>query len=49
MLEPMLEYAVKNNIPVVIATTGYDNSQTEKYAAAAKKYRSFLHLICRSA
>ena len=28
MLEPMLEYAVKNNIPVVIATTGYDNAQT---------------------
>ena len=50
MLEPMLEYAVKNNIPVVIATTGYDNSQTEKIRAAAeKKYRYFLHLICRSA
>ena len=41
MLEPMLEYAVKNNIPVVIATTGYDNAQTEKIRAAAKKIPIF--------
>lgn len=41
MLEPMLEYAVKNKLPVVIATTGYDNSQTEKIRAAAKKIPIF--------
>lgn len=41
MLDSMLGYALKNNMPVVIATTGYDSVQTEKIRAAAKKIPIF--------
>ncbi len=36
MLDDMLDFAIKNNIGVVIATTGYSESQTEKINEASK-------------
>ena len=41
MLDSMLDFALKNNMPAVIATTGYDNAQTEKIRAAAEKIPIF--------
>lgn len=37
LLDDLLDYAVKNNIPAVIATTGYSDSQIEKIRSAAEK------------
>ncbi len=41
LLDGLLNYALKNNMPAVIATTGYDNAQIEKIKAAAKKIPVF--------
>lgn len=54
VLDDMLDYSIKNNIAVVIATTGYSEAQTEKIKAAAKKIPVFftfnmslgVNLIC---
>ncbi len=35
-LDNMLEYAVKNNLPAVICTTGYSDAQIEKIKSTAK-------------
>ena len=36
LLDPILDYAQKNKIPTVIATTGYDDSQIQKIHNASK-------------
>lgn len=41
MLDGLLDYAVKNNIPAVIATTGYDDAQIEKIKQASHKIPVF--------
>lgn len=41
MLDGLLDYAVKNKIPTVIATTGYDDGQIEKIKQASKKIPVF--------
>ncbi len=35
-LEPILSYALKNNTPVVLATTGYDENDLHKIEEASK-------------
>lgn len=37
LLESLLDYSVNNNIPVVIATTGYDDNQKKMIEAASEK------------
>jgi len=54
LLDGMLEYATQKNIPLVIATTGYNEAQTEKIKETAKKIPVFftfnfslgVNLIC---
>lgn len=54
LLDDMLEFAIFKNIPVVIATTGYSESQIEKIKDAAKQIPVFftfnmsigVNLIC---
>ena len=54
LLDDMLDFAIKNNMPIVIATTGYSEAQTEKIKEAAKKIPVFftfnmsigVNLIC---
>jgi len=54
LLDGMLEYAISKNIPLVIATTGYNETQTEKIKEAAKQIPVFftfnfslgVNLIC---
>lgn len=54
LLDEMLDYAIKNNTPIVIATTGYSDSQIEKIKNAAEKIPVFftfnmsigVNLIC---
>lgn len=54
LLDGMLEFALSKNIPLVIATTGYNEAQTEKIKEAAKKIPVFftfnfslgVNLIC---
>lgn len=41
LLDSLLEYSVKNNIPAVIATTGYSDAQIEKIKEAAKQIPIF--------
>lgn len=41
LLDGLLEFAVRSNIPAVIATTGYDSAQIEKIHSAAKKIPIF--------
>ncbi len=41
MLDGLLDYAVKNKIPAVIATTGYDDGQIEKIKQASQKIPLF--------
>lgn len=41
MLDGLLDYAVKNNIPAVIATTGYNDAQIEKIKQASHKIPVF--------
>lgn len=41
LLDDLLDYAVKNNTPAVIATTGYSDSQIEKIKTAAEKVPIF--------
>lgn len=41
ILDSMLEYALKNNTPIVIATTGYTQEQTQKIIDASKKIAIF--------
>ena len=41
MLDGLLDFAVKNNIPAVIATTGYDEKQIEKIKNAAQRIPIF--------
>lgn len=41
MLDGLLDFAVKNNIPAVIATTGYDEKQIEKIKNAAQRIPVF--------
>lgn len=41
VLDSMLDYAVKNNVAVVIATTGYSDEQIAKIRAAAEKIPIF--------
>lgn len=40
-LDNILEYAIKNNVALVAATTGYNNAQIDKIKAAAKKIPVF--------
>ena len=54
LLDDMLEFALAKNIPVVIATTGYSKSQTEKIKETSKQIPIFftfnmsigVNLIC---
>lgn len=54
LLDDMLTFAIKNNLPIVIATTGYSEAQTEKIKAASNKIPVFftfnmsigVNLIC---
>ena len=54
ILDDMLDYAISNNVGVVIATTGYNNTQIEKIKSAANKIPVFftfnmslgVNLIC---
>ncbi len=54
LLDSMLEFALSKNIPLVIATTGYNDAQTQKIKDAAKKIPVFftfnfslgVNLIC---
>ena len=54
LLDGMLEFALKNNLPIVIATTGYNEEQTKKIINAAKHIPIFftfnmsigVNLIC---
>ncbi len=54
LLDSMLEFALTNEVPLVIATTGYSPEQTEKIKAAAEKIPVFftfnmsigVNLIC---
>ena len=54
LLDSMLEFALSKNIPLVIATTGYNDAQTKKIKDAAKKIPVFftfnfslgVNLIC---
>lgn len=54
VLDDMLEYAIKTNTAVVIATTGYNDEQTQKIKSAAEKIPVFftfnmslgVNLIC---
>lgn len=54
VLDDLLKFAIANNTPVVIATTGYTDSQIEKIKAAAEKIPVFftfnmsvgVNLIC---
>ncbi len=39
--EPLLTYAVKNNLPVILATTGHTDSELKAIRAAAKKIPVF--------
>lgn len=41
LLDPLLDYAIKNNIPTVIATTGYDETQIAKIHKASEKIPVF--------
>ena len=41
LLDDLLDYAVLNNIPAVIATTGYSDAQIEKIKSAAEKIPIF--------
>ncbi len=41
LLDSLLEFAIKSNTPVVIATTGYTDAQIEKIHEAAKKIPIF--------
>ena len=41
VLEPMLNYVAKTNIPAVICTTGYSEEQTQRIHTAAKDYPIF--------
>lgn len=41
VLDGLLEYATKNSIPTVIATTGYDDKQIDKIRVAAEKIPVF--------
>lgn len=41
LLDGLLDYAVENSIPAVIATTGYSDAQIEKIKAAADKVPIF--------
>lgn len=41
LLDSILDYAIKNNIPAVLATTGYDEAQIAKIHEAAKKIPVF--------
>ncbi len=41
LLEEILDYAIKNNIPAVLATTGYSQEQIEKIKAASMKIPIF--------
>ncbi len=41
VLEKLLEYAVRNNIPVVLATTGYKENQVELIKETSKKIPVF--------
>ena len=48
LLDDLLDYAVKNNTPAVIATTGYSDSQIEKIKTAAEKVPIFFSFnMCR--
>ena len=54
LLDDMLTFAIKNNMPIVIATTGYSEAQTEKIKESAKQIPIFftfnmsigVNLIC---
>jgi len=54
LLDEMIDFAVKKNIPLVIATTGYNDTQIEKIKETAKKIPVFftfnmsigVNLIC---
>ena len=54
LLDSLLEYSISNNIPVVIATTGYSDAALEKIKDASKKIPVFftfnmslgVNLIC---
>ena len=54
LLDDLLDYAINNNTAVVIATTGYNEEQTEKIKSAAEKIPVFftfnmslgVNLIC---
>lgn len=41
LLDDMLEFATTNNIPIVIATTGYNESQEEKIKKTSEKIAIF--------
>ena len=41
VLDYLLDFALKNNLPAIIATTGYNDKQIEKIKAAAKKIPVF--------
>lgn len=46
VIEDLLEYAKRHNIPVVVATTGYAPEQVEYIKESAKKIPIFFPLIC---